>query len=153
MRLTALALFFAACTANAASLEVSVTQADSAPEKFSYHLNGSKQVLDLRESKTFNAAFKDKAGRDLCRPGLYRTGMIMTMQDVEKVSDNDYKIEIVGQVTTLNGMKSGTKLSCGTNEEPQLNSRAFSDTTVLTVDRTKALVIDKSTTLLITLKD
>jgi len=154
MRYPALLFLLAASSTHAAMLEISVTEGGRAPEKFVYELNGERQSLDLRDSHRYSAAFKDKTtNREICREAEYRTGMMMALRDVEKVSGSQYKIEIVGQLSTLEDMEVGEALTCGVNQIPSLVNRAFSDTSVLEIDKTKIMVVDRNVTLLLTIRE
>lgn len=154
MRYTAFLLLLASLSANAATLEVSVAEGNQKPQKYTYTLNGERQRLDLRESHRYNVAFQDKASRkEICREAEYRTGLVVALRDVEKVGETQYKMEVIGQLTNLDGIVNGEAISCGVNQSPSLSNRAFSDTSVLEVNKTKVLVVDRTTTLLLTIKD
>lgn len=153
MRYLALGLLLAAGATNATTLEIAVTEGRSEPQRFSYNLSSDRQTLDLRDSHRYTAAVKDVARKkEICREAEYRTGMLMTLREVEKVSDTQFKIEIIGQTSTLKSLAKGDQLSCGLNQIPDIENRAFSDTSVLEMDRTKAVVVDGKTTLLLTIR-
>lgn len=154
MRFLAIFLLCATSAVNAATLEVSVTEANQLPEKFYFDLGEERQTLDLRGSERYTAAFKDaRTGSEICRDAEYRTGMMMTLRNLDMTEENHYQIEIIGQLTTLGNLEKGETLACGTNEIPVLSNKAFSDTSVLEVGKTKVLIVDRQTTMLMTVKE
>lgn len=154
MRYQALLLFFAACSAQAATLEVAVSQGSSEPERFTYQLSDERQTLDLRDSGRYTVAIQDAVRKkQICREAEYRTGMVMTLRQVEISEDGHYKIEIVGQVSNLKSIEEEGRLDCGVNMKPVIENTAFSDTSVIEVGRPKAMVVDGKTTLLLTVKE
>lgn len=153
MRYAALFVLMFAGGAQAATLEVNVTQGGSEPKAYTYKLSDQRQALDLREPTRYTLAVHDKArGKDICREAEYKTGMLVTLKQLEKMGEGQYKIEVVGQSSTLKTVEEGVKLSCGTNERPIIENTGFSDTSVLDVTRPKVLVIDGKTTLILTVK-
>lgn len=154
MRYQVLILLMAASNAHAATLEVAVSHDSYDLERYTYQLNGNRQTLDLRDSDRYRVAFKDTAtNKMICRDAEYRTGLTMTLRDVEKQEDGRYKIEVIGQVSNLKSMQSQGKLDCGENMVPVIENRAFSDTSVLDVGRPKVMVIDGKTTMILTVKE
>jgi xanthine dehydrogenase iron-sulfur cluster and FAD-binding subunit A len=154
MRLQAIFLSFVAGTANAASLEVAVSQGGNEPQKFSYPLTSERQTLDLRDSGRYTVAIKDKTrGKEICREAEYRTGMVMTLRRVDGDDPDSYKVEVVGQVSNLKALDRREQLACGVNMQPVIENAAFSDTSVLVAGKPKVLVVDGKTTLLLTVKE
>lgn len=154
MRYQALLLLIAVGSANAATLEVAVSQGSDEPESYTYQLNGERQTLDLRDSGRYTVAVEDKPRKkDICREAEYRTGMVMTIRDVEKPAKGQYKIELVGQLSNLKALEEKGKLDCGVNMVPVIENSAFSDTSVIEVGKPKAMVVDGKTTLLLTIKE
>jgi hypothetical protein len=154
MRYQALFLLFAASAANAATLEVAVSQGTHEPEHYTYQLSDVRQTLDLRDSARYTVAVLDKVrGKEICREAEYRTGMVMTLRQVEDAGPGQYKIEVVGQVSNLKGIDEKAKLDCGVNMQPIIDNTAFSDTSVIVAGRPKVLVVDGKTTLLLTVKE
>lgn len=154
MRYTFLILMLAAGTASAAQLDIAVSEGAMKPQTYSYSLSGESQTLDLRDSNRYNVAFLDKGrGKEICRQAEYRTGTMLSMRELEHEEDESYKVEIIGQISKLLFMDEGVQLACGVNQAPKLEIRAFSETTELQADRTKVLVIDGTTTLLLTIKE
>jgi len=85
MRNIAFCLLIAGGSANAATLEVAVSQGSQEPESYTYQLSDERQTLDLRESARYTVAVQDKARKkDICREAEYRTGMVMTLRQVEE---------------------------------------------------------------------
>jgi xanthine dehydrogenase iron-sulfur cluster and FAD-binding subunit A len=154
MRFQALILGFLAGTANAASLEVAVSEGGNEPLKFSYPLTNVRQTLDLRDSGRYTVAIKDKArGKEICREAEYRTGMVMTLRRVDSEDPGSYKVEVVGQVSSLKAIERKEQLGCGVNMQPVIENAAFSDTSVLLPGKPKVMVVDGKTTLLLTVKE
>lgn len=154
MRYKALLLLLAAGSANAATLEVSVSQGSHQTERYTYTLNAERQTLDLRESNRYTVAVQDKVRKkEICREAEYRTGMVMTLREVERPGAGQYKIEVIGQVSSLQSVEEKERLSCGTNMAPVIANSAFSDTSVIEVGKPKAMVVDGNTTLVITVKE
>ncbi|MPQ69254.1 hypothetical protein [Pseudomonas sp. MWU12-2323] len=154
MRYQALLLLFAVGSANAATLEVAVSQGSNEPKSYTYQLNGESQTLDLRDSTRYTVAVEDKVRKkDICREAEYRTGMVMTIRDVEKPAKGQYKIELVGQLSNLKALEEKGKLDCGVNMVPIIENSAFSDSSVIEEGKTKVLVVDEKTTLLLTIKE
>lgn len=154
MRYQALFLLIAASSANAATLEVAVSQGSHQPEHYNYQLNSDRQTLDLRDSGRYTVAVNDPARKkDICREAEYRTGMVMTLREIERPAPGQYKIEVIGQVSSLQGVEEKGKLACGTNTVPIIHNSAFSDTSVIEVGKPKAMVVDGRTTLLLTIKE
>lgn len=154
MRYQLLCLLFAVGTANAATLEVEVSQGSHVSERFTYQLTDQRQTLDLRESGRYPVAIHDKARKkDICREAEYRTGIMMTLRQVEKPADGKYLVEVVGQVSKLNALEEKGRLDCGANVVPVIENAAFSDTSLIEVGRPKVMVVDGKTTLLLTVKD
>ena len=154
MRYQALILLIAASSANAATLEVAVSQGSHQPERYTYQLNAERQTLDLRDAGRYMVAVNDPARKkDICREAEYRTGMVMTLREVERPTPGQYRIEVVGQVSSLQGLQEKGKLACGTNTVPIIHNSAFSDTSLIEVGKPKAMVVDGKTTLLLTIKE
>ena len=157
MRLQALIMAIAAtasCIVSAANLEVAVSQGSQEPIKFTYPLTSERQTLDLRDSGRYMVAIKDKArGKEICREAEYRTGMVMNFRLVEDATPDLYKVEVVGQVSSLKGMEKKEQLGCGVNMQPLIENAAFSDTSVIQAGKPKVLVVDGTTTLLLTVKE
>lgn len=154
MRYQALLLLLAVGSANAATLEVAVSQGTEKPMLYTYQLTGERQTLDLRDSDRYTVAIHDSARKkDICRDAEYRTGMVMNLRDVEKPENGKYKIEIVGQVSHLKSITVQGTLDCGSNMVPVIENTAFSDTSVITVGQQKAMVVDGKTTLLLNIKE
>lgn len=151
MRPFALIAVLAAGAANAATLDLTIAQGAAEPLRFSYDLNGERQTLDLRDSYRYNVAVKDeRRNKEICREAEYRTGLVMTLRDLEQDAEGRYVVELVGQISNLKTIKNGPIFSCGVNQDPVLQNRAFSDTSALEAGRTKVLVIDGKTTVLMT---
>lgn len=154
MRYQALCLLFAVGTANAATLEVEVSQGRHESERYTYQLTDERQTLDLRESGRYTVALQDKARKkEICREAEYRTGIMMTLRQVEKPADGKYLVEVVGQVSSLKSLEEKGRLGCGANMIPVIDNAAFSDTSLIEVGRPKAMVVDGKTTLLLTIKE
>jgi len=154
MRNIAFCLLIAGGSANAATLEVAVSQGSQEPESYTYQLSDERQTLDLRESARYTVAVQDKARKkDICREAEYRTGMVMTLRQVEEAGEGQYKVEVVGQVSNLKSIEEKGALSCGANMVPLIENAAFSDTSMIEVGKPKVMVIDGKTTLLLTVKE
>jgi len=154
MRNIAFCLLIAGGSANAATLEVAVSQGSQEPESYTYQLSDERQTLDLRESARYTVAVQDKARKkDICREAEYRTGMVMTLRQVEEAGEGQYKVEVVGQVSNLKSIEEKGALSCGPNMVPLIENAAFSDTSMIEVGKPKVMVIDGKTTLLLTVKE
>ncbi|MFL1449311.1 hypothetical protein ACI77O_13020 [Pseudomonas tritici] len=154
MRYQTLILLLAAGSANAATLEVSVSQGSSQAERYSYNLSAERQTLDLREPGRYTIAVHDKARKkDICREAEYRTGMVMTLREVAKPAPGQYQVEVVGQVSNLKSIEEKERVSCGTNMVPVITNSAFSDTSLIEVGKPKAMVVDGQTTLVLTIKE
>lgn len=142
-----------ALMANAATIDVSVIEGNHAPQKFTFALSDSREHVDLRSDNSYTAAFRDPATKkDICRDGVFRTGLLLTLRPIEAAEKNEAPLEIVGMVTNLKGLVPGEALSCGTNHTPELETTDFSDTVVLKKTRTKFIVIDTKYTVLLTLR-
>jgi hypothetical protein len=154
MRYPALLLLFAVGSANAATLEVVVSRGSYEPESYTYQLKGEPQTLDLRESDRYTVAVEDKSRKkDICREAEFRTGLVMTLRDVDKPATGQYKIEFVGQVSHLKSLEEKGRLDCGANMVPVIENSAFSDTSVIEVGKQRVMVVDEKTTLLLTVKE
>lgn len=154
MRYQVLCLLFAAGSANAATLEVEVSQGSHESERYTYQLTDERQTLDLRESGRYTVAVQDKMRKkEICREAEYRTGIMMTLRQVEKPADGKYRVEVVGQLSSLKSLEEKERLGCGTNMVPVIENAAFSDTSLIEVGRPKAMVVDGKTTLLLTVKE
>jgi hypothetical protein len=152
MRWIALMLCLSPLAANAATNEliVSVVAGSQAPTSFKYPLDGDKHELDMRVSHRYDAAFKDTAtNRDVCREGMYKTGLLLTLRSLPKDESGNQQVEVIGQVSTLDGVNPGLKLKCGTNQEVMLSNKAFSDTVRIEKNRTKVVVIDGTYTVMV----
>lgn len=155
MRLFVLSLsLLASAAANAYQMDVSIVHGSAAPVKFSYPVNEIRQHADLRVSNEYMAAFTDPhTKKDICRAGMYQTGMLLTLEPKGAVSEDGLvPVEIVGQLSTLKEIKKGKTLACGTQEDVSLANKAFSDTVNLKLNKTKVVVIDTAWTVLVTLK-
>lgn len=154
MRYQVLCLLFAVGSANAATLEVEVSQGSHESERYTYRLTDERQTLDLRESGRYTVAIQDKVRKkEICREAEYRTGIMMTLRQVELPVDGKYRVEVVGQVSSLKNLEEKERLDCGTNMVPVIDNAAFSDTSLIEVGRPKAMVVDGKTTLLLTVKE
>lgn len=154
MRKLALCLLLAGGTVNAATLEIAVSHGSHEPESYSYQLSDQRQTLDLRESTRYTVAVQDKSRKkDICREAEYRTGMVMTLRQVEMAGEGQYKVEVVGQVSNLKSLEEKGELSCGVNMVPLIENAAFSDTSLIEVGKPKVMVVDGKTTLILTVKD
>lgn len=157
MRLQALILAVAASTSGAvtaANLEVAVSQGAQEPIKYTYLLTSEWQTLDLRDSGRYTVAIKDKArGKEICREAEYRTGMVMKLRRIDDAAPGQYKVEVVGQVSSLKGIEKKEQLGCGVNMQPLIENAAFSDPSLLEPGKPKVLVVDGTTTLLLTVKE
>ena len=154
MRIAAFCLMLACGTASAATLEVTVTEKLSSPVKYSYELNGTKHKLDLRDAHRYQVAVHDEVRKkDICRDAEYRTGLMMTFNDVNTRSTQEYIIEVVGQISSLDEVEITDRLACGPNQAPKLVHRAFSDTSAIKPGKSKVIVIDGDTTLLLSVTD
>lgn len=154
MRYLALSLLFGVTSVNAATLEVAVSQGTHEPTTYQYQLTDKRQTLDLRDSGRYTIAVHDAARKkDICREAEYRTGLVMNMRQVERPEKGQYKVEVVGQVSTLKALQEGVHLDCGVNMQPIIENAAFSDTSVIELGKPKVLVIDGKTTLLLTVKE
>jgi hypothetical protein len=154
MRYSALFLLLAAGSTNAASLEISVSQGNHEPEFFTYNLTDQPQTLDLRESERYTVAMKDIVrGKEICREAEFRSGMIISLRLVDKPADGQYKVEVIGQISNLKSIDEKERLSCGVNQVPVIENLAFSDTLLVEASKTKVMVVDGTTTLLLTIKD
>lgn len=154
MRKIALCLLVGVGTANAATLDIAVSQGSHEPVTYQYKLSDQRQTLDLRDSNRYTVAVQDKArNKDICREAEYRTGMVMTMRQVENPAAGQYKVEVVGQVSTLKNLEQKGRLDCGVNQLPVIDNAAFSDTSIIEVGKPKVMVVDGKTTVLMTLKE
>ena len=154
MRYQALFLLFAVGTANATTLEVEVSQGSHETERYTYQLTDERQTLDLRESGRYTVAIQDKIrAKEICREAEFRTGIMMTLRQVEKPAHGKYLVEVVGQVSKLKRLEEKEHLDCGTNMVPIIENAAFSDTSLIEVGRPKAMVVDGKTTLLLTVTE
>lgn len=185
MRYAAIPLSLAiACTANAATLEVSIADTNGSHERFMYSLDGKRQTLDLRDSNEYMAAFIDPATRkEICTTGEYRTGLMLTLKSLPPVlrevvpvvdpnapqdlSSDDmpaptfepdpaaapFNLEVIGQVSNLAALESKGSFGCGVNQKPILENRSFSETVPMFPNRTKAVVVDGTTTLMLTVRE
>lgn len=152
MRWIALMLCLSPLAVNAATTELSVSVAsgNKEPSIYNYPIDGTKHALDLRDGHRYTAAFKDPATkRVICREAEYKTGLMLTLRSLPKAADGSQPIEIIGQVSSLNGIKSGEKFQCGVNQEVSMSSKAFSDTVQVEPNRTKAVVIDGTYTVML----
>lgn len=154
MKNLALSLLFGVGSVNAATLDVAVSQGTHEPTNYQYQLTDQRQTLDLRDSGRYTVAVHDAARKkDICREAEYRTGLVMTMRQVEQPAKGQFKVEVVGQVSTLKSLQEGSHLECGINIQPIIENAAFSDTSVIEIGKPKVLVIDGKTTLLLTVKE
>lgn len=154
MKYLALSLLFGVACVNAATLDVAVSQGTHEPITYQYQLTDQRQTLDLRDSGRYTVAVRDVARKkDICREAEYRTGLVMTMRQVERPEKGQFKVEVVGQVSTLKALQEGAHLECGVNIQPLIENAAFSDTSVIELGKPKVLVIDGKTTLLLTVKE
>jgi hypothetical protein len=153
MRNFALCLLFGVGSVNAATLSVAVSQGSHEPVSYQYQLNDRPQTLDLRDSGRYTVAIQDQTRKkEICREAEYRTGMVMTLRQIEKPADGQYKIEVVGQVSNLKSIEEKGQLDCGVNMVPIIENTAFSDTSVIEVGKPKVMVVDGKTTLLLTIR-
>ncbi len=149
MKFLPLALSFMAITAQAASLDVVVSEDNLPVRSFNYVMRDDLQTLDLREQHYYDAAFHDPVTKkDICRPGLYMTGLQVAFKSVPK---SPASVELLGNVSSVKSITDGAKLSCGTHQVVDMKNQAFSQFVDLKPLRPKALVIDKKWTLIITL--
>lgn len=148
-----LALCISAISAQAATLDMSVVDGYKEPQKFRFELKDQREQIDLRDSHSYPAAFSDpQTKKNICRDGIYHTGLLLTIRPIAEASDDGtQEVEIVGQVTSLGGLKKGVSLDCGTDYKPEIENTAFSDTTLLTKHRSKVIIIDGKYTVLLTL--
>ncbi|KQW19981.1 MULTISPECIES: hypothetical protein [Pseudomonas] len=154
MRKLALCLLIGVSSANAATLDIAVSQGSHEPVTYQYQLSDQRQTLDLRDANRYTVAVQDKARKkDICREAEYRTGMVMTLRQVEKPADGQYKVEVVGQVSTLKALEEKGRLDCGVNVLPVIDNAAFSDTSIIEVGKPKVMVVDGKTTVLMTVKE
>lgn len=153
-RLTiAFALVAAAFTAQAQTLEVSVIQGDKEPVKYHIPVSDHREHIDLRESHNYPVAFVDPATkREICREGVYQTGLLLTLRPIDRTKESELPLEVVGQISKLEALKDGKALACGTNQNPVLSNKPFSDTLQLIPGRPKILVIDNAVTVIVSLK-
>lgn len=151
MRWIAMLLCLTPLAVSAATNElvVSVVEGNREPVAYKYPLDGDKHELDLRDSHRYDAAFKDPAtSREVCREGVYKTGLLLTMRSLPKDENGNQPVEVIGQVSTFDGVKPGQKLKCGTNQEVRLSNTAFSDTVQIGQSKTRAVVIDGTYTVM-----
>lgn len=152
MRWIGFMLCLAPFMAHAAStdLQVSVASGNDEPQAYNYPIDGSKSELDLRDSHRYQAAFKDNATkRDVCREGEYKTGLLLSLRTLPKSADGSQPVELIGQVSNLEGVTEGVKLSCGSNQVVKMSNKAFSDTVQIEPNRTKVVVIDGKFTVML----
>lgn len=155
MRWIAMALCLSPLAVNAATngLRVSVASDRAEPVSYQYPLDDDKQNLDLRASHRYDAAFKDPVtNREVCREGEYKTGLLLTLRSLPKTEDGKQPVEVIGQVSTLDGVKPGITLKCGTNQEVSISTKAFSDTIMVEKNRTKVVVIDGTYTVMVKIR-
>ncbi|MCT8162814.1 hypothetical protein IYR97_25885 (plasmid) [Pseudomonas fulva] len=134
----------------APELQVSVASGSEVPQAFKYAIDGAKYDLDLRDSHRYQAAFKDTATkRDVCREGEYKTGLLLTLRSLPKTGDGAQPVEIIGQVSKLDGVTDGQRFSCGSNQVVKMSNQAFSDTVQVEPNRTKVVVIDGKYTVIL----
>ncbi|MGE8065175.1 hypothetical protein [Pseudomonas sp. NPDC089569] len=137
-------------SAEASKMTVSVVSGSNAPKSYNYPVDADKHVLDLRAIHRYDAAFEDPATkRQICREGMYKTGLLLTLRALPKTADGSQPVEIIGQVSNFNGITPGKILKCGTNQEVSLSTTAFSDTIQVEKDRTKVVAIDGSYTIMV----
>lgn len=149
----ATALIGAAFTAQAQTLEVSVIQGDSEPVKYHIPVSDHREQIDLRESHNYPVAFVDPATkREICREGVYQTGLLLTLRPIDRTKDAELPLEVIGQISTLDKLQDGKALTCGTDQSPVLSNKPFSDTLQLMQGRPKILVIDNAFTVIVSLK-
>tara|TARA_R110002124_G_scaffold128157_10_gene288637 strand:+ start:10694 stop:11158 length:465 start_codon:yes stop_codon:yes gene_type:complete len=154
MRYLLLTLLLAASASNAAHLELTVSEGQTQPTTYTYPLSGDLQSLDLRSDHRYDVAIKDDVrNKEICREADYRTGMMLSLRYVDPSPEGKYQIEILGQISSLSSIDVDATLSCGVNQTPTLEYLAFSETSILEIDKTKVLVIDGQTTLLLTIKE
>lgn len=152
MRWIGFMLCLAPFIAHAASteLQVSVASGSEEPQAYNYAMDGTKYQLDMRDSHRYQAAFKDAATkRDVCREGEYKTGLLLSLRTLPKTADGSQPVEVVGQVSNLEGVTDGQKLACGANQVVKMKNTAFSDTVQVEPNRTKVVVIDGKYTVML----
>ena len=140
-----------ALMANATTIDVAVIEGSHAPQKFSFVLGDNREHIDLRTDNTYAAAFRDPSTKkEICRDGVYRTGLLLTLKPIEATDEDETALEIIGYVTNLKALVPGETLSCGTNYTPEFDTTDFSDKVVLKKNRPKVIVIDTKYTVLVT---
>lgn len=152
MRWIAMLLCLSPLVAQAATseLSVSVISGKDEPAIYNFPLDGEKHELDLRDSHSRAAAFKDEVTkREICRGAEYKTGLLLTLRSLPQAEDGTNQVELIGQVSTLKGIKDGQQLKCGTNQEVSISNEAFSETILVQGERTKAVVIDGKYTVMV----
>lgn len=133
----------------ASQAQVTVIHGSNEPEVFTVQLNGKSQDLDLRESHRYHAAFVDPATkREICRDGEYKTGLVLKLRSLPIEGDLQ-PVEVVGMVSSLESIKDGVAIKCGTNQEVALSNKSLSDTIRLAPNKTKPMVVDGKWTILI----
>lgn len=139
--------------ASSEDLKVSVASGANEPVAYKYSTDGSKYDLDLRVSHRYQAAFKDTATKqEVCREAEYKTGLLLKLRALPKEADGSQPIEVIGQVSALDGISEGDRLKCGTNQVVNMSNKAFSDTVRVEPNRTKAVVIDGKYTVMLSLQ-
>ncbi|MBM5458909.1 hypothetical protein H8F21_15185 [Pseudomonas sp. P66] len=145
-----LCLFPLVTHAAATELQVTVASGSEEPQAFKYPIDSGKYELDLRGSHRYQAAFKDTATkRDVCREAEYKTGLLLTLRPLPKAADGSQPIEVIGQVSTLEGVTEGQRLSCGSHQVVNMSNKAFSDTVQVEAKRSKVVVIDGKYTVIL----
>jgi hypothetical protein len=151
--LAALALCVSTISAQAQTLDVSVIHGVNEPVKYTFPLTEHREQIDLRESHNYHAAFTDPSTKkDICREGVYQTGLLLTLRPIDKPVDGEVSVEIIGQISSLSDLKEENKLSCGTNFKPILANAPFSDTVRVSANKKKVVVIDNTYTVIVTLR-
>ena len=153
MRILGMLLLSVSASVQAATLDISVAQGGSQIQEFSLDLSEERQSLDLRESHRYSVAVSDKTrGKDICREAEYLTGLMLTFKNLEATDQGLSLVEVVGQQSIVEDLATTEVLSCGANQSPVIQTRAFSTTTTVEEGRPRAIVIDGDTTLLLSLK-
>ncbi|EPJ5561938.1 hypothetical protein ACQYZY_26990 [Pseudomonas aeruginosa] len=145
MRWMAMFFILTPLAVQAATEELNVTIASGSvePVVYRYPLDQERREIDLRQSGRYHVAFKDTATKKvICREAQYKTGLSLTLKPLPKEDGAAQKVEVIGLVTKLAGVKDGERFSCGINQEVSLSHQDFSDTVVVEENRTKAIVID-----------
>lgn len=154
MRIAALSFLLFCGSVSAATLDVTVTEKHAKPVRYSFALDGTKHKLDLRDAARYTVAVKDEVrNKEICREAEYRTGLLLSLNDISTRSTGEYVVEVIGQISDLSSLETTGRLSCGANQKPLINHRAFSDTSSIEPGKSKVLVIDGNTTLLLSINE